>query len=285
MDNTQVTAYQPQSTGLSVFSDANIMRSAELLANSDIIPQAFSGKPANVLIAMDMSQRLGASPMLVMQNLYVIQGKPSWSSQYLIAMVNGSGRFTTPLQFDFERDASGKATGCRAWAVSAVTGEKIVGPAVTMEMAKAEGWLTKSGSKWQTMPELMLTYRAAAFFARTVCPDIAMGMYTEYEQSDIQPETPIQYEDKTAPTPTPAPAEPEQPKQPSPKMRLWNAVLEQVEGDEAKAADICKAVVGGQTVTEDNIGGMIIEASKMITEAESKTEPEEVPDHLREEPF
>ena len=261
----------------------NIMKSAELLANSDIIPQAFRGKPANVLIAMDMSQRLGASPMLVMQNLYVIQGKPSWSSQYLIAMVNGSGRFTTPLQFDFERDASGKATGCRAWAVSAVTGEKIVGPAVTMEMAKAEGWLTKAGSKWQTMPELMLTYRAAAFFARTVCPDIAMGMYTEYEENDIQSETPIQYEDKTAPAP--APAEPEQPKQPSPKMRLWNAVLEQVEGDEAKAADICKAVVGGQTVTEDNIGGMIIEASKMITNAAIKTEPEDVPDHLMEEPF
>jgi hypothetical protein len=131
------------------------------------------------------------------------------------------------------------------------------------------------------MPELMLTYRAAAFFARTVCPDIAMGMYTEYEQSDIQSETPIQYEDKTAP----APAEPETAKQPSPKMRLWNAVLEQVEGDEAKAADICKAVVGGQTVTEDNIGRMIIEASKMITEAAIKTEPEEVPEHLREEPF
>lgn len=287
MDNNQVTAYQPQSTGLSVFSDANIMKSAELLANSDIIPQAFRGKPANVLIAMDMSQRLGASPMLVMQNLYVIQGKPSWSSQYLIAMVNGSGRFTTPLQFDFERDASGKATGCRAWAVSAVTGEKIVGPAVTMEMAKAEGWLTKAGSKWLTMPELMLTYRAAAFFARTVCPDIAMGMYTEYEENDIQSDTPIQYEDKTAPAPAPAPAEPEQPKQPSPKMRLWNAVLEQVEGDEAKAADICKAVVGGQTVTEDNIGGMIVEASKMITDAanKSESEPEEVPDHLREEPF
>ena len=285
MDNTQVTAYQPQSNGLSVFSDANIMKSAELLANSDIIPQAFRGKPANVLIAMDMSQRLGASPMLVMQNLYVIQGKPSWSSQYLIAMVNGSGRFTTPLQFDFERDASGKATGCRAWAVSAVTGEKIVGPAVTMEMAKAEGWSTKSNSKWLTMPELMLTYRAAAFFARTVCPDIAMGMYTEYEESDIQSETPVQYEDKTAPVPAPAPAEPEQPKQPSPKMRLWNAVLEQVEGDRARAEEVCKAVVGGQTVTEDNIGGMIIEASKMITESAVKTEPEEVPEHLREEPF
>lgn len=285
MDNTQVTAYQPQSNGLSVFSDANIMKSAELLANSDIIPQAFRGKPANVLIAMDMSQRLGVSPMLVMQNLYVIQGKPSWSSQFLIAMVNGSGRFTTPLQFEFERDASGKATGCRAWAVSAVTGEKIVGPAVTMEMAKAEGWLTKAGSKWQTMPELMLTYRAAAFFARTVCPDIAMGMYTEYEENDIQSDTPIQYEDKTAPAPAPAPAEPEQPKQPSPKMRLWNAVLEQVEGDEAKAADICKAVVAGQTVTEDNIGEMIIEASKIIADSAIKTEPEEVPEHLSEEPF
>ena len=109
--------------------------------------------------------------------------------------------------------------------------------------------------------------------------------YTEYEENDIQSETPVQYEDKTAPAPAPAPAEPEQPKQPSPKMRLWNVVLEQVEGDEARAADICKAVVAGQTVTEDNIGGMIIEASKIIADAAIKTEPEEVPDHLSEEPF
>ena len=54
-------------------------------------------------------------------------------------------------------------------------------------MAKAEGWLTKTGSKWQTMPELMLKYRAAAFFGRLYAPEVLMGMQTAEEVIDITP--------------------------------------------------------------------------------------------------
>jgi hypothetical protein len=54
-------------------------------------------------------------------------------------------------------------------------------------MAKAEGWLTKTGSKWITMPELMLKYRAAAFFGRLYAPEVLMGMQTTEEIVDITP--------------------------------------------------------------------------------------------------
>jgi len=56
-----------------------------------------------------------------------------------------------------------------------------------MAMAEAEGWSTKPGSKWKTMPELMLRYRAAAFFARIYAPDITLGMQTSEESMDIEP--------------------------------------------------------------------------------------------------
>jgi hypothetical protein len=52
-------------------------------------------------------------------------------------------------------------------------------------MASAEGWATKAGSKWKTMPELMLRYRAAAFFGRLYAPDILMGMQTAEEAADV----------------------------------------------------------------------------------------------------
>jgi hypothetical protein len=54
-----------------------------------------------------------------------------------------------------------------------------------MEMAKLEGWLDKPGSKWKTMPELMLKYRAAAFFGRLYAPEIMMGLYSADEVVDI----------------------------------------------------------------------------------------------------
>src|SRR5690606_1595586 len=65
------------------------------------------------------------------------------------------------------------------------TGEKLVGALVTIGLAKKEGWYNKNGSKWQTMPEQMLMYRAAARFVRAYAPEIAMAMHTVEELQDI----------------------------------------------------------------------------------------------------
>ena len=53
-----------------------------------------------------------------------------------------------------------------------------------IDMAKAEGWLGKNGSKWKTMPQLMLRYRAASFFSSLNCPELTMGLYTKEEMQD-----------------------------------------------------------------------------------------------------
>jgi hypothetical protein len=158
-------------------------RIAKAFAASDLMPQAYRGNLPNCLIALEIANRMGASPLMVAQNLYIVHGNPGWSSKFLIASFNQCGRFSS-IRYEMQRDAKGKANACRAWAIEKATGERIEGAWVTLEMAQAEGWVSKNGSKWKTMPELMLQYRAAAFFVRAVAPELSMGLQTAEEVVD-----------------------------------------------------------------------------------------------------
>lgn len=158
------------------------MQMAKALASSTIVPQAFQKNEANCLIAIEQAQRLRVSPMMVMQNLHVIQGRPSWSSKFLIAAINNSGKFDMELQFEETQDKDGKPFSCTAWTTK--NGRKVNGMTVDMDIAKEEGWLSKNGSKWKTMPQLMLRYRAASFFSSLNCPELTMGLYTREEMQD-----------------------------------------------------------------------------------------------------
>jgi hypothetical protein len=159
-------------------------RQAKALSASDLVPQQYKGNVANTLVALEIANRIGASPLMVMQNLNIIHGRPSWGSSFIIAAINGSGKFTA---LRFVGDLS---KGIKAVCQEKATGELLEGPTVTMEMAKAEGWLDKAGSKWKTMPELMMRYRGAAFFGRLYAPEITMGMHSTEEVVDIQHEEP-----------------------------------------------------------------------------------------------
>lgn len=158
------------------------MQMAKALAESTIVPQSYQKNASNCLIAIEQAQRLKVSPMMVMQNLYVIQGRPSWSSSFLIAAINNSHIYDTELQFEENKDKNGNPYSCLAYALK--NGRRVEGMEITMDMARAEGWLNKNGSKWKTMPQLMLRYRAASFFARLNCPEITLGLYTKDEIID-----------------------------------------------------------------------------------------------------
>jgi hypothetical protein len=162
----------------------NGQRMAQVFAKSTLVPKDYQGNIGNVMIAMEMAQRCNANPMAVMQNLYIIHGRPSWSSQFVIAALNGCGRFS-PIRFDMQ--GQGDNLQCQAWAYDVETGDRLDGVIITMAMAKAEGWVGKAGSKWKTMPELMIRYRAAKFFGNLYAPDILMGMSDENESTDIAP--------------------------------------------------------------------------------------------------
>jgi hypothetical protein len=123
--------------------------------------------------------------MAVMQSMVPIHGKPTWSAAFLIATVNSCGRFS-PMRFRWVGKEGADDWGCRAYAVEREGNLELVGALVTIAMAKAEGWYGKSGSKWKTMPEQMLQYRAAAFWCRAYAPEIALGMHTSEEIHDTQ---------------------------------------------------------------------------------------------------
>ena len=151
---------------------------AKQLAKSSLVPKEYQNNVSNCIIAIDQAQRLGVSPMMVMQNLDIIQGRPSWNSKFLIAAVNASGKFDQELAYE-EEEKDGKPYSCVAWTTR--NGRRVDGMKITMDMARDEGWLSKNGSKWKTMPQLMLRYRAASFFARLNCPEVTLGMYTQDE--------------------------------------------------------------------------------------------------------
>lgn len=158
-------------------------REATAMANSSLVPKEFAGNVANCLIAMNLARRTGFDALMVMQQLDIIHGRPSFRASFLVACINACGRFT-PLKYRLE--GSGDERTCTAVANDRETGEEIEGPPVTIKMAKDEGWYGKNGSKWKTMPELMLRYRAAAFFARTVAPEVSLGMMTSDELEDMR---------------------------------------------------------------------------------------------------
>lgn len=176
-------------TAVSMWNDVKLMnmsfRTARMLSTSALVPDAYKQSPENCLVAIDIANRMGVSPLMVMQNLYVVKGKPSWSGSFCAAAINGSGRFS-PLEYVFVGEPGQPTYGCYATAVRLANGVRCVSDTVTMAMAKAEGWLNKPGSKWQTMPMQMMMYRSAAFFARAHCSDILLGLPTYEEVQDTK---------------------------------------------------------------------------------------------------
>lgn len=186
----QYESYKPLP---SIYSDIHLfneaIKMAESLSKTDLVPNNYK-KPENCLIAIDTARQIGAkSPLFVMQNLYLVNGKPSWSGQYTAAVVYKNFQ---KVRIEWKKE-EGDEKGCRVTAIDK-NGNECLGTWITIKMAKAEGWTNKSGSKWITMPVQMLQYRAFTFFARIFCPDKLMGFLDEYEQEDIKPARSIQAE-------------------------------------------------------------------------------------------
>lgn len=161
-----------------------IQRVSKAFASSDLVPKQYQGNLANCMIAMDMAQRIGANPLMVMQNLYIVHGTPGWSSKFLVATINACGRYSS-LRYEFKGKPGTDDYGCRAWATEKATGERLDGIWVTWKLVKAEGWNSKNGSKWLTMPDQMFIYRAAAFWQRAYAPELGMGLVTTEELGDV----------------------------------------------------------------------------------------------------
>ena len=160
-------------------------RKANMLSQSGIVPALYKGSIPNCAIAMEMASRLKTGVMEIMQNLYIVHNTPAFSSKYLIAMINMSGILNGRLRFVFTGEKGTDSYGCYAIGTEAATGQELPGTEITIKMAKAEGWYGKNGSKWPTLTDQMLQYRAAAFWSRINAPEATMGMTTVEEQQDM----------------------------------------------------------------------------------------------------
>lgn len=208
-----------------------MQRCAKPYAESTIVPAAYRQNIGNCIIALEMAHRMALPPITVMQNLFVVNGTPSWASKFLVATINTCGRFTNiryrkrnlgkvgkirynDLEWNAEkkqkttviREFDGSSVDnweCVAYATEKATGEVLESDAVTIAMAIQEGWYTKTGSKWVTMPMLMLSYRAAAFWQRVYAPEIAMGFRTVEEEEDAAFTDYEDVSDNTEPATTP----------------------------------------------------------------------------------
>ena len=224
-DNKNQLAVQaaPQSTVVNFFDPnqfAVVQRMSNLFAASALVPDTYQvakvGEKqavANCVIALDIATRIGASPLMVMQNLVIIYGRPSWSSKFLISTVNTCGRFE-PLKYKFvEKGNLGKFNyteyvydptsrskkaitkefdgtkipniECIAYTTAKGSTDVLESSPISLRMAVEEGWYTKNGSKWRTMPKQMLMYRAASFWTSAYAPELSMGMRTVEETQDI----------------------------------------------------------------------------------------------------
>lgn len=160
-----------------------MQRIAKAFATSDLVPKQYQNNLPNCMIALDMAQRIGANPLMCMQNLYVVHGTPGWSAKFLIATVNTCGRYSS-LRYEWKGKPGEPGYGCRAWAIEKETNERLDGIWVTWAMVNAEGWASKNGSKWKTMADQMFVYRAASFWQRAYAPDLGMGLQTAEDLED-----------------------------------------------------------------------------------------------------
>lgn len=161
-------------------------RKAKVYSESSLVPKEYQKNVGNVLIAQNMASRMGADVLMVMQNLYLVHGRPGWSAQFLIGTFNSCGRFSA-IRYRFSGKVDTDDWGCTAYCVELGTQEELTGTRVTVGIAKKEGWFAKAGSKWQTIPEQMLRYRAATFLIRTIAPEIGLGLHTVDELEDAGP--------------------------------------------------------------------------------------------------
>ncbi len=174
-----------ESQGVSVFNSKESFEQAQRmiipLMQSTMVPDTYKSNGANCMVAMEMSHRLKISVLEVMQNMQIVKGNVGWKSEYVVNKINASGIFKDALDYVFSDDRQ----SCYATAVRKSNKKELRGTTVSMELARAEGWLTKNGSKWVTMPEQMLMYRAATFFCRVFCPEVLAGVQTADEIIDI----------------------------------------------------------------------------------------------------
>ena len=171
----------------SALSAENLGHTSELavkLSKSDLLPQHFKGKPENILLVLALAQNLNINPIMALQQVSVIGGKPCLQASLMLSLLNNSGKITGPIRFEWIGQAGTPSRGCIAKATDAATGETVQSEPVTLQMAEAEGWTRNP--KYKSIPDTMLKWRSASFFVRTYYPEVVLGLHSAEELTDVE---------------------------------------------------------------------------------------------------
>lgn len=152
---------------------------AKALSSSDLVPDHFRGKPANVLIALEFAFRHDIAPFAAMQSLFVVHGKPGMAATMAISLARKNNVWK---KLDYE--VKGKDESLEVTAVATLHDDTEIRNTVTMKMAISGGWA--KNPIYKTLPEQMLKYRSATFLIRAHFPEVLFGMHTTDELDDIQ---------------------------------------------------------------------------------------------------
>ena len=160
------------------------MTFSDMLANSSMVPRAYQGKPQDILVCVQWGMEMGLAPMQALQNIAVINGKPSVYGDALMALVQASPVCEDIEEF-FEHEGTPNPV---AVCVAKRKGRKPVTAKFSVEDAKRAGLWAKQGP-WTAYPKRMMQMRARGFALRDAFPDVLKGMITAEEAQDYQEET------------------------------------------------------------------------------------------------
>lgn len=183
-DNKAVEILAPSASIYSTpASYAHAKEVAKAFATSALVPKAFLNNLGSCIIAYELSQQLQVSPFMIMQNMYIVMGIPTFKSPFAIALLRTRSRFKD-IDWSFSESNKG-IESCTISGTDRATG-KIMTETLTMEQVKKFGWWDKNDSMWPKMPHQMFKYRTTAFFLRTNQPELLFGMQLADEIDDVK---------------------------------------------------------------------------------------------------
>jgi hypothetical protein len=166
-------------------------RVAKVFAQSTLIPEHFRGNLGNCLIAFDFAVRINMTPLLVMQNMYIIKGKPALEAKFIIAMLNQSEKIKGRLTWEFDNEEKPMQCTCIAETENGSYQETL-----TWREVEKMGWDKLAAGNWLRMTKKMFQYRTASMLARTYFPDLIFGLHSveELQESAIEAQTEVFHE-------------------------------------------------------------------------------------------
>jgi RecT family len=178
---TQLTTINRQGFAPATITEA--MEFSKMLSESAMVPRAYQGKPQDIMVCVQWGYEIGLAPMQALQNIAVINGKPSVYGDAAMALVQAS-----PVCEDIEEYFEGEGTpNPIAVCVAKRKGRKPVVAKFSVEDAKRAGLWGKQGP-WTAYPKRMMQMRARGFALRDAFPDVLKGLITAEEAQDYPDE-------------------------------------------------------------------------------------------------